>query len=132
MLKVLLIDDSKCVRMIARLGLSRLGEVEVLEAAGGQEGLDLARQAHPDAILLDVNMPGMNGPDTLRALRSDTRTSAIPVVFMTAEESRSQTDGLRALGAQGVLHKPFDPRTLFPQLQAHLALPAWGPQAAAA
>ena len=87
MLRVLLIDDSKPVRMIARLGLSRLGGVDTLEASSGEEGLELARTAHPDAILLDVNMPGLGGRETLAALQADPATRDIPVVFLTAEES---------------------------------------------
>ena len=114
-MRVLLIDDSKPVRMIARLGLSRLGQVDRLE---------IARSAHPDAILLDVNMPGLGGRETLTALRADPSTKDIPVVFLTAEESRSETDSLRRLGALAVLAKPFDPRTLFAQLQAYLAVAA--------
>jgi CheY-like chemotaxis protein len=124
MLRVLLIDDSKPIRMIARLGLSRLGGVDTLEAASGEEGLELARTEHPDAILLDVNMPGLGGRETLVALQADPETRDIPVVFLTAEESRSETDALRGMGALGVLAKPFDPRTLFAQLQAYLAVAA--------
>jgi len=123
-MRVLLIDDSKPVRMIARLGLSRLGQVDTLEASSGEEGLEIARSAHPDAILLDVNMPGLGGRETLTALRADPSTKDIPVVFLTAEESRSETDSLRRLGALAVLAKPFDPRTLFAQLQAYLAVAA--------
>jgi CheY-like chemotaxis protein len=124
MLRVLLIDDSKAVRLIARLGLSRLGGVDTLEASSGEEGLEIARTAHPDAILLDVNMPGIGGRETLTALQADPATRDIPVLFLTAEESRSETDALRGMGVLAVLAKPFDPRTLFAQLQAYLAVAA--------
>jgi CheY-like chemotaxis protein len=124
MLRVLLIDDSRPVRMMARLGLTRLGNVDTMEASSGEEGIELARTAQPDAILLDVNMPGMGGRETLAALQADPATSSIPVVFLTANESLSETDALRRLGAVGVLPKPFDPRTLFSHLQAHLAMAA--------
>ncbi len=130
MLRILLIDDARAVRLVARLGLMQSGGVEVLEATGGEEGLAVASRALPDLILLDVNMPGMSGPETLRALRSDPRTAAIPVIFLTAEESRPRTDALRALGVWGVLQKPFDPRTLLAYVERCLTS-AWGTRGAA-
>ena len=111
-MKVLVIDDEDDVRSIARLSLTKIGGMEVHEAASGPAGLRAAVQIRPDAILLDVMMPDMDGPATLRALRQDPKTSAIPVVFMTARVQAHEVARYRALGAKDVIAKPFDPLTL--------------------
>jgi CheY-like chemotaxis protein len=124
MFKVLVVDDARPVRLMATLILSRLTEATLVEASDGREGIALARRERPDVILLDVNMPGLSGPETLAALRSDPATRAIPVIFFTAEESGREIQRLLALGASGVVHKPFDPRSLVTQFNACLAAAA--------
>ncbi len=121
MLKILIVDDEADIRRIARLGLARLGGCEVLEACNGREALDLARTGLPDVILLDVMMPGQDGPATLEALQADATTAPIPVVFLTAKAMPGEVARLEALGAAGVLTKPFDPRTLADQVRARMA-----------
>ena len=111
-MKVLIIDDDADIRSIARLSLSRLGGMEVVEAAGGAEGVRKAQNEQPDVILLDMMMTVMDGSATLAALRSQPATAATPVIFLTAKAMRVEVERLRALGAAGVLIKPFDPRTL--------------------
>ena len=111
-MKVLIIDDDEDIRSIVRLSLSRLGGMEVAEAARGPEGVRKAQDGKPDVILLDVMMPSMDGSATLAALRSQSATAAIPVIFLTAKVMRPEIERLMALGAAGVLTKPFDPRTL--------------------
>jgi two-component system, OmpR family, response regulator len=118
--KVLIVDDEPDIRRIARLSLARLGGMDVLEAADGDDGLRQARDETPDAILLDVMMPGRDGPSTLAALRVDPSTAAIPVVFLTAKAMPAELERLRSLGAVGVLTKPFDPMTLAADLRAAL------------
>jgi two-component system, OmpR family, response regulator len=118
--KVLIVDDEPDIRRIARLSLTRLGSMEVIEAATGDEALSQARDERPDAILLDVMMPGRDGPSTLTALRADVATAAIPVVFLTAKAMVTEVERLRSLGAVGVLTKPFDPLTLAADLRAAL------------
>jgi CheY-like chemotaxis protein len=115
--KVLVVDDAADIRRIARLGLSRVGAMDVLEAASGEDGVRVAIAERPDAILLDVMMPTMDGPATLAALRADERTAAIPVVFLTAHVMAAEVERLRGLGARGVLAKPFDPVTLAAELR---------------
>ncbi len=119
-MRVLLIDDEEDIRKIARLSLERVGGMRVLEAAGGPDGIAAARAERPDAILLDMMMPGMDGPSTLAALRADPQTASIPVVFLTAKAMASEIARLTALGATGVLTKPFDPLALPAQLVALL------------
>ena len=111
-MKVLIIDDDADIRSIARLSLSRLGGMEVVEAASGAEGVRKAQDEKPDVILLDMMMPAMDGSATLAALRSQPATATTPVIFLTAKAMRAEVERLTALGAAGVLIKPFDPRTL--------------------
>ena len=121
-MKVLIVDDEPDIRRIAKLGLSRVGGMEVVEAANGMEALVRAKEDKPDAVLLDVMMPGLDGPSTLARLREDPATSAIPVVFLTAKAIASEVDRLKSLGAAGVLTKPFDPMTLARELRAVLGI----------
>lgn len=119
-MKILIIDDENDIRRIARLGLSKVGKMDVVEAGSGAEGLEKAISEQPDAILLDVMMPVMDGPATLAALRNNPSTSSIPVIFLTAKAMPSELERLRSLGARGVLTKPFEPMTLPAQVRAVL------------
>jgi two-component system, OmpR family, response regulator len=111
-MKVLIIDDDADIRLIASLSLTRVGGMTVVEADGGAAGLRKAREEHPDVVLLDMMMPLMDGCATLAALRADPATAALPVIFLSCKVVGSEIDRLKALGAVGVLTKPFDPRTL--------------------
>jgi CheY-like chemotaxis protein len=121
--KVLIIDDEPDIRRIAKLGLVRVGKMDVVEATNGAEGLIKAREEKPDAVLLDVMMPGLDGVSTLAKLREDPATAGIPVVFLTAKAIATEVDRLKSLGASGVLTKPFDPMTLSRDLLNALGLP---------
>jgi CheY-like chemotaxis protein len=121
-MKVLIVDDEPDIRRIARLGLSRVGKMDVVEASNGAEGLLRAKEERPDAVLLDVMMPTMDGPTTLARLREDPATAGIPVVFLTAKAIAAEVDRLKSLGAAGVLTKPFDPMSLARDLRAALGL----------
>ena len=122
-MKVLIVDDEPDIRRIAKLGLARVGGMEVVEATNGTEALARAKEDHPDAVLLDVMMPGLDGPSTLARLREDPATSGIPVVFLTAKAIATEVDRLKSLGAAGVLTKPFDPMTLARELRGVLGIP---------
>jgi len=119
-MRILIIDDEADIRRIAHLALGRVGAMDVLEAPSGAEGLRKAEDNRPDAILLDVMMPGLDGPSTLAALRSNPATAGIPVIFLTAKAMLSELERLRGLGAAGVLTKPFDPMTLAGHVRAAL------------
>jgi len=117
-MKVLIVDDETDVRRVARLCLSRVGRMDVFDAATGTEAVGLAFLERPDAILLDVMMPEMDGPSTLAALRANPVTAAIPVIFLTAKSLASEIERLQSLGVAGVLTKPFDPMAFAGQVRA--------------
>ena len=114
---ILLIDDDDDIREIAQLSLELGAGWNVLAAPSGAEGVSMAREQSPEAILLDVMMPGMDGPATLAALRADAATQTIPVVFLTAKARPAERDRLADLDVAGVLSKPFDPLTLPDQIR---------------
>jgi DNA-binding response OmpR family regulator len=119
-MKLLVIDDARTIRAMVRLVLTSSGEADVVEASSGEEGLAVAQRELPDAILLDVLMPGLDGPATLRRMRSCPATAAIPVFFLTAETSRDAVQRLLDAGASGVLGKPFVPHELLAQIRGLL------------
>ena len=110
--KIMMVDDEPHIRRIGELSLRGVGKWTVVLAGSGREAIDLARREQPDVILLDVMMPGMDGPATLAELRDSKETEAIPVIFLTAKAQRHEVERYRQLGAAGVLTKPFDPMTL--------------------
>jgi CheY-like chemotaxis protein len=111
-MKVLVIDDDDDIRRIARLSLASVGGMDVCEANAGALAVSTAGEHRPDVVLLDMMMPGMDGLATFRALRENSATSRIPVVFLTAKAMSSEVQRLKDLGACGVLVKPFDPMAL--------------------
>jgi DNA-binding response OmpR family regulator len=114
--RVLVIDDEAPIRLLCRVNLEAAG-MEVREAEDGVVGLAAARDEHPDAILLDVMMPGMDGWQVLEGLLEDERTQKIPIVFLTARaELRDQARGLE-LGGVDYVTKPFNPLDLAPLVE---------------
>jgi DNA-binding response OmpR family regulator len=105
---VLVIDDEHSIRFLCRVNLAASG-MEVLEAADGHAGLELARQERPDLVLLDVMMPGVDGWTVARELAADEQTREIPVVFLTARADPADRRLGGLLGGVGYLVKPFDP-----------------------
>jgi CheY-like chemotaxis protein len=118
--RILIVDDEDDIREVAQVSLELVGHYEVLTACCGREGVQQARTAQPDAVLLDVMMPDMDGPATLAALRADPRTRDIPVVFLTAKIQSAERTRLAELGPAGILSKPFDPLTLAMQVASAL------------
>ncbi len=109
---VLLVDDDSTILMIAEIALSKVGKWKVLKANSGAGALEVARNFQPDLILLDVMMPGMDGPTTFKNLQEVDELASVPVIFMTAKVQKSEVDSYKQLGAAGVITKPFDPMTL--------------------
>jgi DNA-binding response OmpR family regulator len=110
-MKTLIIDDEAPIRLLCRVNLEAEG-IEVLEAPDGVTGLELARSEKPDAILLDVMMPGLDGWNVAEQLLSDEGTSAIPIIFLTARaDLRDRVRGMDA-GGLDYITKPFNPLEL--------------------
>lgn len=115
-LKILYVEDEPDIRSIAKMSMQAIGGFDICECAGGQEALAAAAAFAPQLVLLDVMMPGMDGPETLRRLRELPATSATPVIFMTAKVQANEVNEYLTLGAIGVIAKPFDPMTLPQQI----------------
>ncbi|MEA2221281.1 MAG: hypothetical protein QOJ35_3907 [Solirubrobacteraceae bacterium] len=118
---ILLIDDEDDIREVAELSLTAVGGWRVSSAADGTSGIAMARAERPDAILLDVMMPELDGPATFASLQADPRTRDIPVILLTAKAQRADRRRFAALGVAGTLTKPFDPMTITDQIAAILA-----------
>ena len=114
--KVLIIDDEDDIREVAALSLESVAGWDVLTASSGAQGLAMAAREKPDAILLDVMMPGMDGPTTVRELKKNPATARIPVVLLTAKVQASDKKRFADLGVEAVLSKPFDPLKLSEQI----------------
>ena len=110
--RVLVVDDDDAIREVAQSSLELVAGWEVDVASSGQAALDLAVADPPDAILLDVMMPSMDGPTTFARLQADARTRDVPVVLLTAKVQPSERRRWEQLGVAGVLAKPFDPLEL--------------------
>jgi two-component system OmpR family response regulator len=110
--KVLLVDDEPDIRRIGQISLEHVGQWKVVQAQSGVQALSVAVEERPDVILLDVMMPELDGPGTFARLRDNPATATIPVIFMTAKAQPHEVASYRALGAAGVIAKPFDPMTL--------------------
>ena len=112
----MVVDDDDDIREIAMLALETVHGWQVVPVASGVEALGVVAREQPDAVLLDVMMPGQDGPATLAALRAQDSTRDVPVVFLTARAQGRDRARLEDLGAVGVLAKPFDPMTLGTEL----------------
>lgn len=121
--RVLVIDDEDDIREVAQLSLEAVAGWEVYSASSGTEGLRVAAEQQPDAILLDVMMPEMDGPSTFRALQAQESTAGIPVILLTAKVQASDRSRFEGLGVSGVLSKPFDPMELARQISETLGWP---------
>jgi two-component system, OmpR family, alkaline phosphatase synthesis response regulator PhoP len=118
--RVLVIDDEAPIRLLCRVNLEAEG-MAVLEAADGPSGLETARREHPDVILLDVMMPGLDGWRVAEALLEDASTQEIPIVFLTARaEFRDRARGLD-IGGVDYITKPFNPVELAPLVERLLS-----------
>jgi CheY-like chemotaxis protein len=114
--RILIIDDEEDIREVAALSLQTVAGWDVVMANSGAQGLARAIEHKPDAILLDVMMPGMDGPTTFRELRKNPATAHIPVLLLTAKVQSSDQRRFADLGVEAVLFKPFDPLTLSTQI----------------
>lgn len=113
---VLIVEDDDDIREVIHIALEVVAGWSVLVASGGREGIDLALAHVPDAIVLDMMMPGLDGLETFARLQADPTTTGIPVVLLTAKLSPGDDDPWAGVGICGVITKPFDPITLGAQV----------------
>jgi CheY-like chemotaxis protein len=107
--RVMCVEDDPDIRLIVEFSLATLGGFELCMCPDGQYAIAQAPSFKPDLVLLDVMMPGLNGPETLVALRLLPQMQGVPVVFMTAKAMPNEVEALLQHGATGVIVKPFDP-----------------------
>ncbi|MCZ8255431.1 MAG: response regulator [Polaromonas sp.] len=124
--RILYVEDEPDIRVVAQMALEAVGGFTVIACASGQEALNAAPGAGADLLLLDVMMPGMDGPSTLKGLRELPATANTPVIFMTAKVQAAEVAVYKGLGALEVIPKPFDPMELSAQIQR-----IWAEQSAA-
>ena len=117
--RILMVEDDPDIQAVARLSLEAVGGFVVEVCCGGDEALSKVEGFAPDLALLDVMMPGMDGPTLLLQLRARPATAHLPVIFMTAKAQAHEVASYHAMGALGVITKPFDPM-LLPQTIARL------------
>ena len=115
--RILLVEDESDIQAVAQLALEAVGGFTVKICCSGNEALQEAPIFEPDLILLDVMMPVMDGPSTLKVLRQLPLTAETPVIFMTAKVQPQERRFYEELGAIGVIPKPFDPITLSSTIQ---------------
>ncbi|RNM17350.1 response regulator [Nocardioides pocheonensis] len=110
--RVLVVDDDDAIREVAQMALELVAGWKVELAASGEEALEISAADPPDAVLLDVMMPSMDGPAVFARLQADPRTHGVPVVLLTAKVQPAERRRWDGLGVAGVLTKPFDPLRL--------------------
>jgi two-component system OmpR family response regulator len=120
-LKVLVVDDDDMIRSVVRIALQKVDSMVVFEAADGPEALLVSAANQPDVILLDFQMPEMNGAETLKRLRADPATTSIPIIFLTAKTGRKARREYMQMGAIGTIEKPFEPLALGKEILSVLA-----------
>lgn len=113
---ILLIDDEETIQEVVQVGIQIEAGWQVAIASSGLEGINLAANQQPDAILLDVMMPDMDGIDTLSHLKSNHKTRTIPVIFLTAKAQADEKKQFQSLGVVDVITKPFNSMTLASQI----------------
>lgn len=114
---IMLVDDEQDIREVAAMSLELMGGIEVVTCESGRQALERVAGINPDLILLDVMMPELDGPSTLKQLIEKNLIGGVPVVFMTAKVQPGEVKEYRALGAADVIAKPFDPMLLAEQVQ---------------
>ena len=118
--RILIIDDEDDIREVAALSLEATADWQVITASSGREGIATAAREKPEAILMDVMMPEMDGPTTFKHMQANPATPGIPVVLLTAKVQGVDQRRFAGLGVAAVLFKPFDPLTLAAQISEAL------------
>ena len=115
---ILLVDDDPAVRAVTEASLRVLGGFVVTSAPGGAQAIELCRGSRFDLVLIDVMMPLLDGPATIRAMKTENLLDTTPFVFLTAKVHPEAQDALLSLGATRVIAKPFEPEALVEQIRS--------------
>jgi CheY-like chemotaxis protein len=118
--RILVIDNEPYIQEVTKICLQTVAGWEIVTASSGQEGLVKAELDQPDAILLDLMMPDMNGLDTFQALQNHPATQHIPVLLLSAKLQTNDYNSYSKLGVKGAIAKPFDPLQLASQIATTL------------
>jgi CheY-like chemotaxis protein len=118
-LRVLHVEDDPAIRAVASIALAKVGGFQLKSCAGGSEALQSGPEFDPHILLLDVMMPGMDGPATLAGLATRMKIDGRLILFMTAKVQPSDLEQYRSYGAHGVIIKPFDAMRLHLQVMEH-------------
>jgi len=118
LVRILLVEDEPDILLITRLALEKIGNYQVLICGSGREALRSGPAFVPDLILLDNMMPGMDGVETMKAMRALPVLGAIPIVFLTASNEKETREELIRKGALEVIFKPFEPHALIEQIRS--------------
>lgn len=121
-LKILLVDDQKSIRDLARLALEEAGATTILEARNGEEALDVIRAETPDLVISDWNMQPLDGLSLLKAIRADAAISATPFVMMTGKFADEDIQAVEDAGVNSYVKKPFDADTVKQTIEQALGL----------
>lgn len=116
--KILYVEDEPSIQRLVQVALQQLGGYEVVLCSDGSEAVGLIEVDPPDFVLLDVMMPGLDGPNTLAAIRASELGGNLPIAFITAKAQPDEIQRLLDLGAVGVIVKPFNPMTLSSEVEA--------------
>jgi two-component system OmpR family response regulator len=117
-LKILYVEDEPDIRALGAIAMESMGGFNVRVCDSGVEAIAAATEFAPQLIILDVMMPGMTGPETLTSLRALPATANTPAIFMTAKSQADDIGQFMAMGAIGVIPKPFDPMSMAGEIQA--------------
>ena len=121
--RLLLVEDEEDIRRVAEVSLTVVGKFELVMVSSGEEALAKVNDGKFDAIVLDVRLPGMDGPTLLSRLRELDATRDTPIIFLTANIQRKDVARFMTLGIAGLIAKPFDPMTLASRIRELLG---WG------
>ena len=117
--RLVYVEDEPDIQAIVRIALESIGGMQVTIFSSGQEAVARAADIEPQLIVLDVMMPGLDGPSTLRLMREQERLKSVPAIFMTAKAQPQEIAALQQQGAIAVVSKPFDPMLLAAELRQH-------------
>ncbi|WP_269619651.1 response regulator [Zhongshania sp. BJYM1] len=110
--KIMYVEDEPDIRLVAEIALKQVAGFDLKICSDGYEGLDEIGNFKPQLVLLDVMMPGMDGPQLLKRIKEMPEFADIPIVFMTAKAQADEVEKLKKMGAENVITKPFNPMTL--------------------